>query len=160
MSNLSINQALSGLQNLLPLQQQVADAAESDSSGDPTAAEAAGGQDLPDATAETATAAGPEGAAAPVLSPDMTAVLLQFQESQEMSAARALLYGDGSSDDPASLFGDPGADDPLQAFLSQMSDTDTSLMSSNQTLLDYLEAADAPEGQTDAFGLGTDTPLT
>lgn len=182
MSNLSINQALSGLQNLLPIQQQVADADKSDSSGDPVTPEAANGQNVPDAAAETAPAAASEGSSAPVLSSDMNAVLLQLQESQEMTDARALLYGDGSSGDLTNLFGSgTSADtndalqaflgqqsgssttsatstDPLQAFLSQMSATDSSLQTSNKTLLDYLNATD---GKTDnsGLGLGTDALL-
>jgi hypothetical protein len=201
MSNLTINQALSGLQNLLPLQQQVADADKSDSSGDPVTPEAANGQNVPDATAETAPGAAAEGSSAPVLSSDMTAVLLQLQESQEMTDARSLLYGDGSGNGTTDIFGTgtgtSGADntlqayldqmtgagagtassssntdpllaylegsstnttstDPLQAFLNQQSATSSSLMSSNNTLLDYLDATD---GQANGSNTGLDALL-
>ncbi|TAL01978.1 MAG: hypothetical protein EPO08_08410 [Rhodospirillaceae bacterium] len=165
MSNLSITNLLSLLQNPALAQQQVADTATNGASTTDAAASTAAGQNLP-SSAATAASGGPvNGAAAPVMSSDMTAVLLQMQQSQEMTDAQALLYGDTANSGSSLVdYLDGGSSntttDPTQTLLDQLTGASgqqsgsASLMSSNQSLLDYLNAIDTnTPATTDASGV-------
>jgi hypothetical protein len=160
MTDLTINNMLSLLQNTPVSQQQVGSADVNDDAAQSTTATPDSGQNLPTDEATSAAAPTTNGSATAQISPDMTALLLQMQESQEMMDAQSLLYGDASGDgsDPlASILNSletsapttaQSTSQPTAQDTSPTTAAETSIMSSNQSLLDYLNALTAADTTT------------
>jgi hypothetical protein len=160
MSDITINNLLSLLQNPSLAQQQDVGTTDDANDGADASAATSTGQDVPVQTADSSGGSATTGASTPIVSADMTALLLQLQESQEMNDAQALLYGNGSDTgtggDLVDYLGSDGSnsgtssDDLAQLFEDVGM---TNLMSTNQSLLDYLNGVET----TDTEGTGSST---